>query len=197
MSLLALSAIPVVILYFVARSGIMTIPFMAPRVQHDRAPLREVIPVPTTVEQLAGRLVLEDAQTMTLRVTEQELTGALRSALAAHADVPPLIAATMQVVMEPQRMEVYAHVPNAQGDPVSVRLRVLPKIVAHRLVAEEGEIVIGNLRLPGIFARAVISGMLERIPELRLEQQGRSMEVESWELHAGQSTVRLRRVSTP
>ncbi|MBI4433155.1 hypothetical protein HY632_00120 [Candidatus Uhrbacteria bacterium] len=196
-TLLALSAIPLFVLYGIARSGVVTIPVMSARVHHDRPPLRVVPPALVSVEQLFRNARVEAPDVLAIRATERELTGLLRSICVAHADVPAAACASAQVAIASQFVELYAHVPNASGDPVTIRLRLRPQVAEQRITATVEEVVVGNFRVPRVFARALVSGMLERVPELRWQQDGIRVMVDAWEWGEGEVVVRVRRAPPP
>lgn len=187
-------AVPVVLGYLVARTGLVSIPIVGDRIRHERAPTRLVSIVRVDSARFAASVarppVRAGTATPRLTVTEGELTGLLRTALADVA--PPLLRSSAQVAVLADTVEVYGRIPGIGGAVTSVRLRGVPSVQDGALAVDLRELAIGNLGIPRPLARLAVRSLLDRMAPLRIPVgPTASASVAGMELRDGMVTITL------
>ncbi len=177
--LATLLAVPVFLAYLVARTGIVEVPFLGARVAHERGASRTVAATPVDVGQLFAsklRAAFPTSRTVpeqvTITLTESELTGLLRSALAADQRVSTVTRDTAQVAVAADGVEIFARITGYGGRETTVLLRGIPTIQDGKLVVEFRNVAIGNLGVPRLVANAIARSFLPQLPSLRFGGDG-------------------------
>lgn len=187
--LVTLLAVPVFLAYLVARTGFIEVPFLSSRVAHERAAPRTVAVTPVD----AGRLLTEKLRSVlasafggsaaggsgaavpervTITFSESELSGLLRSALAADQRVPAITRNTAQVAVSADGVELFARVTGSGNRESTVLLRGVPALQGDKLIAEFREVAIGNLGIPRFIANTAARSFLSQLPTLRFGGEG-------------------------
>lgn len=200
--LVTLLAVPAFLAYLVARTGLIDVPFLSDRVAHERA-------VPSTVAVTpvdAGRLLTkklssvlpsgrEFPERVTITFSESELSGLLRSALAADQRVPAITRNTAQVAVGTDEIELFARVTGSGNRESTVLLRGVPVLKDGKLIAEFREVAIGNLGIPRFIVNTIARSFLSQLPALRFGGEGPlpSLTIERITLADGAVHITLKR----
>ena len=165
-------AIPLSLGAFLARTGIVEVPFLSAHIAHVTAPERVVMPTPLLhLEQrlaAAARTAAMDGGAMSVMFSEGEVTGLLRSALATAS---PSVAASVQVAFDSGVVEVFAYIPGVQG-ATTARVRGTATIANQHLAADPLELVVGRWHAPRFVARFVVARLLAQLPPLLVPASG-------------------------
>lgn len=146
--------------YLAARSGVVTVPVLSARVVGARAPMRIVVP---RAFNLAGRLSVPTSERMEVTMTEEELTGLLRTSVAASAGVQDAIRETIQAAITPDSIELFAEVAGVGGARSTLLLRVQPTVSASgSLELTVREAALGNLGVPSTLLTMLLRQAIER-----------------------------------
>lgn len=177
--LVTLLSVPILIAYLVARTGLIEVPFLSSRVAHERVAPRTVAVTPVD----AGRLLTEKLRSVlpsggefpervTITFSESELSGLLRSALAADQRVPQITRNTAQVAVGTDGIELFARVTASGNRESTVLVRGVPTLQGDKFIAEFREVAIGNLGVPRFLANTVARSFLSQLPALRFGGEG-------------------------
>lgn len=169
--LVTLLAVPAFLAYLVARTGLIEVPFLSGRVAHERAAPRTVAVTPVD----AGKLLTEKLRSVlpsggefpervTITFSESELSGLLRSALAADQRVPAITRDTAQVAVGTDGIELFARVTGSGDRESTVLLRGVPVLRDGKLIAEFREVAIGNLGIPRFIVNTIARSFLSQLP---------------------------------
>ncbi|MBI4450317.1 hypothetical protein HY634_04615 [Candidatus Uhrbacteria bacterium] len=177
--LVLLLSIPTLLLYLVARTGLVDIPWLSARVAHERAPERMVAAAAAgNVEQLlAAKLravvVPGGSSIPPLTFSEEELTSLLRMVLTErNASSFGQQAATAQVAIDRGAVELSGRIPGLGGAVTTVRVRGVPFIRDGRLAVEVSDVVVGNLGIPRFLAQTIARSLIDQVPPARIALDG-------------------------
>lgn len=187
-------AVPLVLSYLVARTGLVSIPFIGDRIRHERAPTRLVPVARVDPMRLAANVARPSVRAGALRprliITEAELTGLLQAAI---ADVVPLpLRSSAQVAVLGDVIEVYGRVPGIGSAVTTIRMRGIPSVRDGAFAIDLRELAIGNLGIPRPLARLAIRALLNRLPPLRIPVGPTALApVIAVELRGGMATITM------
>lgn len=173
--LVALLTIPLLTSYLVARTGLVTVPWLSDRVAHERAPVRVVVPVAGDAKQFLATKLRgasrsgEQPSQIGVTLTEGELTGLFRSAFEARGSSASAGRSVAQVVVRPDGVELFARIPSYGGSETTIIVRGVPTVRDGKLVADVTDAAIGNLGVPRMLAAVIARSFLGQLPELRFE----------------------------
>ncbi|MDO8621961.1 MAG: hypothetical protein Q7R80_01910 [bacterium] len=176
--LVLLLSIPTLLLYLVARTGLVDIPWLSERVAHERAPERMVAAAAAgNVEQLlAAKLravtVPGGSSMPPLTFSEAELTALLRMVLTESRSSFSAQATTAQVAIDRGAVELSGRIPGLGGAVTTVRVRGVPSIRDGRLAVEVSDVVVGNLGIPRFLAQTIARSLIDQVPPARIALGG-------------------------
>ncbi len=137
-----------------AKTGFYDVPLLSRSLYKPSVPERTVVPLvgskPDDIYRVLGTKVQYEAQTSqaTFPVTESELTTIVQHSVAsAPPKSLPFPVRTVQVAIDPDKIEIYVISPQKNRD-ATVRIRVKPYVKGGELRADVIEIQIGSLILP-------------------------------------------------
>ncbi|MDP3771257.1 MAG: hypothetical protein Q8R16_03080 [bacterium] len=177
--LVLLLSIPTLLLYLVARTGLVEIPWLSARVTHERAPERIVAAASAgNVEQLLAaklRVVAVPGGSSTpqpLTFSEEELTTLLRVIFVESRSSFSAQAATMQVTIDRGAIELAGRIPGLGGTITTVRVRGVPSIRDGKLAVDVSDVVVGNLGIPRFLAQTIARSLIDQVPPARIAVGG-------------------------
>lgn len=167
--LIVLSVLAVALaLYFIAETGIVSIPFFS-RFYAGPIPVRLVEAKPLTPQDfenlLARRLFEQSASGRALpyvvKLTEIELTGALRSVISTALADEKWKLENVQLAIEPTEMEMLARV-SRSFVRLDLLIRFRPRITDGGVVFEPLYVQLGDYRLPPNFSYQMLGVLFSR-----------------------------------
>lgn len=137
-----------------AKTGFYDVPVLSKSLYKPSEPERTVVPLygskPDDIYRVLGTKVRYEPQTSqaTFPVSESEITTIVQhSVAAAPPNTLPFPVRTVQVAIDPDKIEIYAISPQKNRD-ATVRIRFRPSVKGGELRADVQEIAIGSLVLP-------------------------------------------------
>lgn len=171
--LLALIVIPMIAAALVARTGLVTVPVLSERIAHDRAPMRVV--APARVQDIgafldakvrtAARQSGDASGRLTFTVTESELTGIIRGALAESRDVAVVTRANAQAAVDSDGIELSTRVHGVGGAETTIRVVGAPVVTDGRVTVDVREVTVGALGIPRVIVRPLARRIAVRIAD--------------------------------
>lgn len=173
--LLLLLSVPALLLYLVARSGLVEVPWLSAHVVHERAPERVVTAAPIgSMEQLLAsklRAIAVPAGSSApppMTFTEGELTALLRAALAESGSSFAAHGATAQVAIDHGGLELDGRIAVFGGSPTTVQVRGVPSIQGGRFAVDLSDVVVGNLGIPRFVAQTIVRSLIDQAPPAKI-----------------------------
>lgn len=137
-----------------AKTGFYDVPVLSRALYKPSSPERTVVPLygstPDDIYRVLGTKIKYEPQTSqaTFPVSESELTTLVQHSVAgARPNTLPFPVRTVQVAIDPDKIEIYVISPQKNRD-ATVRIRFRPYVKGGELRAEVQEIAIGSLVLP-------------------------------------------------
>ncbi len=156
-----------VLAFAVAKTGMVSVPFFS-RWYVEPKPTRVVIGTPTTpdlfLKTLESRMRVEAAKGVPpyeLTVSEQELTGALQSAVNGALRTQDWERADVQIALRPTDMEVLGSFQRGALTP-QILARFVPRISNGGVQFEPASVQLGEYPLPSFLGNAVLSLIFSR-----------------------------------
>lgn len=170
-----------------AKTGFYDIPVLSRSLYKPSMPERDVVPLygskPDDIYRVLGTKVRYEAQTSqaTFPVTESELTTIVQHSVAsAPPNALPFPVKSVQVAIDPDKVEIYAISPQKNRD-ATVRIRFRPSVKGGELRADVEEIAIGSLVLPkkiGELAFAAFGALVTDSVSTAISNVGRLVNIE-------------------
>ncbi len=159
--LCVLIGIPLLACYVIARTGLVDIPFMSARITHMRAPVRVVAPISvSSIEEwvtakLRAAARAPHAASLAITVTDADLTGLLRAAIARDPRIPDVVRRSAQMTVHPDGVEGFARIPGFGQAETTLQIIAVPRVGGSGLDFTIRAVAIGNLGIPHAIATRV------------------------------------------
>ncbi len=143
---------------FFAKTGFVEVPLLTRAVYRPSAPMRDVAPFSgETSDQVLAVLphkITYDVAAAQLRlpISEQEFTTVMQRVATMKPSQLPFAVSRMQMVIEPNQVEVFAVSPR-HGRDVTVRIRLVPRVRDGQLVIESPQVLLGGEAVPHFLAQ--------------------------------------------